>query len=551
MPTRHYPTLARLAEVLAQTEHPAKRLDAIGRLRVARIRLLGTMSAVLMGIGALGAGALPVLQNPAQGERLFGLLLRAQATSMTIIMIGMVGVTLSWLALYPHVLGRNFRGEPRTTLHRIDLDRIIASWCLPLAIAPPMFSMDVYSYLAQGALAAKLDDPYSLGPISGLGASHPLAINVPDVWRETPNQYGPVFLAVQRGIFELTGDNVLAGLALHRLVAVVFVIALGWALPRLARRCGVSDVAALWLGVANPLVLFHLVSGIHSESMMLGLLSVGLVAVLRATDHLEPWAWRQWVLLAVGTSCITAAALVKLPVMVALGFAALALARRWGNSIKATFAAGGLMAVIAIVTIAVSMLITDSGFGWLTKLGAATSLRSWLSVPTAIGVITGFVGQLLGLGDHTAQVLAITQTGGMIVAALWTLWLLWTVWRGNVHPLGGCALAMAGIVVLFPVVHPWYLLWALVPLAAWASAWQFRLPVVLYSAYLSVCLLPPGAALAPYITVQAWAATVVVLALAIAAAVWWPGFLRLHRIERAVERHRRQQSQGQRITSRL
>lgn len=537
--TRHYPTLARLADVLARAEHPAQRLDAMGRLRVARIRLLGTMAAVLMGLGACGAGALPVLQNPAQGERFFGLLLRMQQTSMTIAMIGMVGVMLSWLALYPHVLGRTVRGEPRATLQRIELDRIIASWSIPLALAPPMFSMDVYSYLAQGALAATLDDPYSLGPVSGLGLTHPLTINVPDIWRNTPNQYGPVFLAVERGIYDLTGNNVLAALALHRVVAVVFVAAMAWSIPRLARRCGVSDVAALWLGVANPLVLFHLVSGIHSESMALGLLSLGLVAVMRATDYRGPWTWKHWSMVVLGSCLVTAAALVKLPVIVALGFVGLAVARRWGGSITNTLIAGTLMTAIAVTTTAVSMLITGSGFGWITKLGAATSLRSWISIPTAFGVLSGGAGQLLGLGDHTAQVLAITQAAGVVLAAAWTLWLLWTVWRGAIHPLGGCGLAMAGVVVLFPVVHPWYMLWAMVPLAAWATAWQYRLPVVVYSAFLSVFLLPPGYGPPPHITIGAWIATTIVISLALVITAVWPGYLRTHRIAGALERHRR------------
>ena len=38
---------------------------------------------------------------------------------------------------------------------------------------------------------------------------------------------------------------------------------------------GVILTKALWLGVANPLVLFHLVSGAHNEALMIGLMLVG------------------------------------------------------------------------------------------------------------------------------------------------------------------------------------------------------------------------------------------------------------------------------------
>lgn len=515
---------------IATSEHAHQPLDEIRAIRVARLRLLGTAASMLMAFGAVGAGALPVLQNPAQGERVVGFLLRVQQGSMTIAMIGMVALTLCWLALGYYALGRSFRGRPLPTLRRLELDRIIATWAIPLAVAPPMFSKDVYSYLAHGAMAEVLGDPYSLGPVAALGVDHPLTINVPTMWRETANQYGPAFLAIERFVFEITGDNVVAGLAIHRIFAVLGIIAMAWAIPRLARRCGVSDVAALWLGVGNPLVLFHLVSGIHSESVMLGFLGVGLVAVLRATDHLGPWGTREYALFVAGTVLVTAAAMVKLPVAVALGFVGIALARRLGTSWGAFLRAVGVMAVLSIATTLIAMAVTDSGFGWLTKLGAATAVRSWLSLPTAFGVIVGAVGQILGLGDHTEQVLAITQTGGMLVAGLWTLWLLWVVWKGHLHPLGGMGLALLGIVLMFPVVQPWYALWAMVPLAAWVSAWRFRLLVIAYSALLACFVLPPGYGPPPAVTIGAWVATVIVLAIGILLCAWRPGYLRLDRI---------------------
>lgn len=515
---------------IATSEPASQPLDATRAILVARLRLIGTAASMLMAFGAVGAGALPVLQNPAQGERVVGFMLRVQQASMTIAMIGMVALTMCWLLLGYYALGRSFRGRPLPTLRCLELDRIIAAWAIPLAVAPPMFSKDVYSYLAHGAMAEALSDPYSLGPVAALGVDHPLTINVPTMWRETANQYGPAFLAIERFVFELTGNNVVVGLALHRIFAVIGIVAMAWAIPRLARRCGVSDVAALWLGVANPLVLFHLVSGIHSESVMLGFLGVGLVAVFRATDHLGTWGKREYALFIAGTVLVTAAAMVKLPVAVALGFVGIALARRIGTSWGALSRAVVVMGVLAIGTTVIAMAITGSGLGWLTKLGAATAVRSWLSPPTALGVIVGGVGQLLGLGDHTEQVLAITQAGGMAVAGLWTLWLLWIVWKGYLHPLGGMGLALLGIVLMFPVVQPWYALWAMVPLAAWLSAWRFRLLVIGYSALLACFVLPPGYGPPPSVTIGAWIATVIVLAIGLVLTAWRPGFLRLDRI---------------------
>ncbi|HHX85671.1 MAG TPA: polyprenol phosphomannose-dependent alpha 1,6 mannosyltransferase MptB [Actinomycetales bacterium] len=493
--------------------------------RVGRIRRIGTTASVTMAVGALGAGALPVLQNPAAGERLFGIWLRLQHSSMAITLAGMVVVTFCWLLLSPYVLGRTPFGRRSGRIDRVTLDRIIASWALPLALAPPMFSKDVYSYLAQGAIANTLDDPYALGPVSALGATHPLAINVPDVWRDTPNQYGPLFLGVQKVIHALTGDDVIAGTVLHRAVAVFGVLLLGWAVPRLAEYCGVSDVAALWLAVANPLVLFHLISGIHSESLMMGLLAVGLVLALRALD--APTADRRSVLLfCLGTALITGSALVKLPTVVALGFVGMALARRWGSGWRAIVKAAGVMVVLGGATAAVAVVATSAGFGWITKLGAATSIRSWLSPPTALGVLSGGIGQYLGLGDHTAQILAMVQTAALVVAAAFTLRMLFAVHRGSIDPVGGLGASMAVIVLCFPVVQPWYMLWALVPLAAWASRITFRAPVVAVSAVLACFTLPPGTGPPTFVTVQSWTATAVIALVLLVAFYRWPGLLR-------------------------
>lgn len=498
--------------------------------RLRRVRRIGTTASVAMAVGALGAGALPVVQNPAIGTRLVGLWLRVQHSSMTIVMIGMVVLVLCWLLLGRYVLGSDLRGRRVGRMDRAVLDGVIASWAIPLSLAPPMFSKDVYSYLAQGAIAATLPDPYALGPVSALGATHPLTLNVPDIWRDTPNQYGPLFLGVQKAVYALTGDHVIAGTALHRVVAVLGILMLGWSVPRLAERCGVSDVAALWLGVANPLVLFHLVSGIHSEALMMGLLGVGLVFVFRALDEMGPETPRPparvLALFVAGAVLVTCSALVKIPTVVALGFVGMALARRRGGGVRAVLAAAVALAVVAAVTTGATMLLTDSGTGWVTKLGAATSLRSWLSPPTALGVLVGGVGQFLGLGDHTAQVLAVTHAVGLVAAAAWTLWMLLAVRAGRLHPIGGLGLAMAGIVLGFPVVQPWYVLWALVPLAAWASSPRFRLPVVAVSAFLAVFTLPPGAGLAPFVTVQSWVATVVVGLLVLLALFGRPGLLR-------------------------
>ena len=447
-----------------------------------RTRLFGATGTVLMAIGALGVGARPVVQDPTFGVRLLNLPSRIQTVSLTMTTTGAVMMTLAWL-----MLGRFVLGERRMT--RSQLDRTLMLWVVPLLIAPPMYSRDVYSYLAQSEIAINGLDPYKVGPATGLGLDHVFTLSVPTMWRETPAPYGPLFLWLGKGISALTGDNIVLAVLCHRIVVLLGVGLIVWATPRLARRCGVAEVSALWLGAANPLLIMHLVAGIHNEALMLGLMLAGTEFALRgiyAGSRLLPrpfvWPasradwdrWRPMAMLVVGVVLITMSSQVKLPGLLALGFVAMALACRWGGTFKAFLIASGSMTALSVAVMAVIGWASGLGFGWLFTLGTANVVRSWMSLPTLLALGTGQVGILLGLGDHTTAVLGLTRGIGVFFIALVVTWLLLSVLRGRLHPVGGLGVALGATVLLFPVVQPWYLLWAVIPLAAWATRPAFR-----------------------------------------------------------------------------
>ena len=447
-----------------------------------RTRLFGATGTVLMAIGALGAGARPVVQDPTFGVRLLNLPSRIQTVSLTMTTTGAVMMTLAWL-----MLGRFTLGKRKMT--RSDVDRTLLLWALPLLIAPPMYSKDVYSYLAQSEISLQGNDPYRVGPAPGLGLDHVFTLSVPSLWRETPAPYGPLFLWIGRGISSVTGENIVEAVLFHRLVVLLGVGMIVWATPRLARRCGVAEVSALWLGPANPLLFMHLVAGIHNEALMLGMMLAGTEFALRGIDAATPlvprpltwprnrrqWArWYPMATLLAGAVLITMSSQVKLPGLLALGFVAMALACRWGGTVKAFFIAGGSLSAVSLAVMAVIGWASGLGFGWLFTLGTANVVRSWMSPPTLLALGTGQVGSLLGLGDHTTAVLALTRAIGVSLIAVIVTWLLFAVLRGRLHPVGGLGVALGVTVLLFPVVQPWYLLWAIIPLAAWATRPGFR-----------------------------------------------------------------------------
>ncbi|MDT7559227.1 MAG: alpha,6-mannosyltransferase, partial [Pseudonocardiales bacterium] len=277
------------------------------------VRRFGMTGALLMAIGALGAGALPV-PNPLFGTRLLGLPSRNATVSIAITYAGMAMVVLGWLWL-GRMLKRDQNGG--TPLAKGFIARTMMLWALPLLVAPPLFSKDVYSYLAQSAIAARGLDPYLLGPADALGIDDPLTRSIPTVWRPTPAPYGPLFLWLGKWITGLTGNDVVLGIFAHRLLALCGLALIVWALPRLAKRLDLDPRSALWLGVGNPLVLFHLFSGVHNEALMLGLMLAGLEVGLA----------RSWLL---GTVIITLGADIKIPAALALGFLGMWVARQRG-----------------------------------------------------------------------------------------------------------------------------------------------------------------------------------------------------------------------------
>jgi hypothetical protein len=68
----------------------------------------------------------------------------------------------------------------------------LALWSIPMIVAPPLFSRDVFSYAAQGEMTSLHISPYVSGPFD-IG-SGPFVTPVDPLWGHTPAPYGPFFL---------------------------------------------------------------------------------------------------------------------------------------------------------------------------------------------------------------------------------------------------------------------------------------------------------------------------------------------------------------------
>ncbi|WP_197320130.1 polyprenol phosphomannose-dependent alpha 1,6 mannosyltransferase MptB [Saccharomonospora sp. NB11] len=495
-------------------------LDADETRALEVTRRFGIIGALLLAFGSLGSGAAPVL-NPVLEIPVLRLFTRIPTVSVAIAFTGMGMMVIAWLWL-----GRFARPGRNRIASQGQVLRTLVTWTLPLLVIPPLFSRDVYSYLAQSEIVRRGFDPYALGPAEALGVGDPFTAGVSNMWRDTPAPYGPAFLEIGSWLTGIAGTNVAVGVLLQRLVALVGFGLIVWALPRLARRYGVAPGTALWLGAANPLVLFHLVAGAHNEALGIGLMLAGLelgmrrLAVRVKGEPPPPWVKGEFTFIVLGAVVISLAAMVKIHAIVALGFFGVMIARRARGRFTDLAAAAALMLVVFVaVTLAVSFG-TGLGLGWVGALETPSKVWSWLSPVAELGQLGGVLGIVLGLGNHTGSVISILGLLGYGVAGAVTLKFLWDSFHWRYRPIIGLGVSLGAFMMLHVSMQPWWLLWAVVPLAAAAGTSRFRNAATAVSAALALLIPPTGSPFdnRSFLLHQAFAAAVIVVGLMVLVA---------------------------------
>jgi alpha-1,6-mannosyltransferase len=352
--------------------------------------------------------------------------------------LGLFAGGWAWLGLSAH------RGQLSLKTAWVAL----AAWATPLLVGPPLFSRDLYSYVVQGLLAAKGHDPYHSSP--SLLHANPAFAGIATVWQHTPAPYGPLSVLATTTSVRLAGGSLSLQIIFVRLPAVLGVLLMGFAIPRIARRLGADPALGFWLGVLSPLTLISLVGSGHNDALMLGVMLLGVLVLLH----------ERFVL---GTALGAAAAAVKLPAALIVLFPLMSTLRRSREG------RGRLLAVViltaAIVLVALSLL-AGFGFGWLSLAAfkIPAELKTLVTPSVAVGVFLAAFLHVLGSGVATSSVVAVTRTVGSVLTVGALLWLLWNVHRYEwVRILGVALLVLA---LGSPTLWPWYLLWGTCVLAA-------------------------------------------------------------------------------------
>lgn len=421
----------------------------------------------MLTIGAFGVGWLPLKTGVVEivyVEALRGTTL-GLLMSRALIFVGVALLLQAWLILGHDLLADRDDPHALVTATPSSMTAVLVVWCAPLLIAPPLFSRDVYSYFAQGRVLDMGADPYSTGVSVVDGWFQD---GVDPMWAETPTPYGPFFLLISRGVANFATDQPALAALVFRVIALIGVALLVAYVPRLAFLHGINPARALWLGVLNPLVVMHFVAGAHNDALMAGLVVMGLC--LGAERHA---AW--------GSAAIALAASIKPIAFLALPFVGLqwaGLRSGWWQRIRGWLLAGLVAGAVFLAT----ALLAGVGFGWISALSAPGEVRTWLSPPTAIGMIVGGATTWLGLTIDNNMAVAIARIIGALAGVGVVLWLILRP-EGR-SPVRGCALAFVAVVVLGPAFQPWYLLWFLPLFAATGlTSTQLRWAIVLIAGF--------------------------------------------------------------------
>jgi hypothetical protein len=434
---------------------------------------LGGAGSTALAVSTWWIGAVPTgWRPPPSGERVALYVLGY---------LGLAAVLASWLLLGRRLLTAAARPTPRA------LTAYLLACAAPLLGAAP-FGRDLWAYAAQGEVVAHGLDPYTAGPAAVPGA---FTAEVSGRWVHSPSPYGPVWLRLsQLGSWASHGHPTLAALLL-RLPAFLALLACAWAVRRLAYALGGKLATGLWLGVASPLTIVLGVGGGHNDLPMLALALVGLALATR----------RGLPSLAAGAAVAAVGVLVKSPAAIAVAFAVPVWLHARGTRIdpRRVATAVAVAVVAAVATIAAGTAATGLGLGWTKQVNADAQWVSWLSLPSAIGMLINVAG-----GDPAKAVdatMRACRTAGeeLTVLLLVGSWLL-ALRRlgdlagrvrpagdgagpvraagersrppgrsdGNEHAepdrrrvLGWLAAALGVAAVLAPSVQPWYYAWAL------------------------------------------------------------------------------------------
>ncbi|AKK03536.1 alpha-(1-_6)-mannopyranosyltransferase A [Corynebacterium epidermidicanis] len=425
----------------APSQIPASAANQNG-VTIATITWLGTSAAVVLALSSFGAGAVRnrggVLKTLDLEFLSYG---HGAGLSNALFWLGLALIVACWVLLGRKVVDK-----------QADLTAVngaLLSWVMPLLFAAPMLSRDVYSYLMQGAMLRDGFDPYSQGAAVNPG---PMLLEVSHDWRNTTTPYGPLHLWIGDVITSIVGDNITLGIVLYKLVSFAGFAMIAWSVPKIAREMGSDQAFAQWLCVANPVMIFHLIGGMHNESIMVGLVSLGVLAALKGRFVLAVCA------VAVSIS-LKATAVFALPFIVWMGLRAWHGRTATERNVRAFgrfVLTGAWMSALSLTVVSAITWLSGASWGWVSQISGNSKVINPLALPSLIASLITPIGKLFDDDFAYNEVLAITRPLSQLLMLLGLVTVWWLFRRTKQQAVTGIVAAYLVAVIFNAVTLPWY-----------------------------------------------------------------------------------------------
>lgn len=441
---------------------------------------LGLLGALLVTAGSYGLSDVPRLDSTLPDLGLAPMTYgHGKTLSGFAFWTGVALMVIAWVRI-----GRN----PERMSLRATMGTVIA-WTAPLMVAIPTFSRDVYAYLGQASVFMHGFDPYTDGPAHVPG---PIVDSMAQIWAPTTSPYSPGFMLLLRGVVEVTGDNVFAGVILIRVALLPGLALTMWAVPRIAAHFGASRRQGLWLVLVNPMLLIHLVGGPHLELLMMGFLAAGVALVLTGR-HVA------------GLVVLGLAISVKITAGIAIPFVlwiwldhlrTRRTAERGADGADRSLISRrdriGLFAATAAIPSAVFgvfTLILGLGVGWMNGLAYASRIINPFTIPILVGhLITYAAAPFTTL--NLQAVLPVTRGIGSVALAVILVCLWWRHRADERSAMVGMSWAMLALLLLEPSTLPWYYTWVACVVVAFTLPMWVRQAVVGVSTFYLIVFQP-------------------------------------------------------------
>jgi alpha-1,6-mannosyltransferase len=443
------------------------------RRRVADLAVAAwSRPAVAVGLGVVGLSVYVVGESHLLAVRRNhplwdwgGLAARVTSTDLGWLILAAAVALALWLAAWWQLVQRARSGR----LGNGSLTAAAVGWSVPLLAGPPLLSMDVYSYIAQGRLLDLGRDPYRVGPIALHNA--PIVAAVDPLWRRTPSPYGPLALRAQGVAVHLAGSHPVVTIFLLRALLLVAVLAVTVLVLRtLPRR---ERPVAVLLGPLNPVLLVTLFSGAHLDGLMAAGVALGLLAARAGKPRLA--------LFIAGVSVGF-----KMPAVVLAAALLVADLRPLRGWVRARRAATDLAALG--VGVAGASLTVPDGLGWLRTLGSPGKVGSGYAPAQLAAHLLHGVLRLAGYAGGWQTELGVMRASAMLLGALAVGYLCLTVHRRGVTRT--TVLGLLVVVAGAPVFYDWYLVWVLVPALVLVASRRARRGMVALTSIGVVALVP-------------------------------------------------------------